>query len=126
MTTTSTLDSPTRIAHGRVELAFTLELAPGNDSALVRTLALLHRRRCRVIEAGYRSRLNGDDRLDLRLQAPAAHAHCVGAWLSALVDVRQVKASGRSGWPDGHTGDAPRACAEQPTISKGAWSSGNH
>jgi hypothetical protein len=111
MTIASTLDSPTRIAHGRVELAFTLELEPGNHSALLRTLALLHRRRCRVIEAEYRSRLNGDDRLDLRLQAPAAHAHCVRAWLSALVDVRRVNAPARSARPDGHTADAP-------TISK--------
>jgi hypothetical protein len=90
MITASTLDSPTRTAHGQVELAFTLELEPGNNSALLRTLVLLHRRRCSLTEAKYRSELNGADRLDLRLQAPAAHAHCVGGWLSALVDVRRV------------------------------------
>jgi hypothetical protein len=108
MTTASTLDSPTRMAHGRIELAFSLELEPGNDSALLRTLVLLHRRCCSVIEAEYRSRHKGDDRLDLRLRAPAAHAHCVGAWLSALVDVRRVIALPAPGRPDGHTGDALR------------------
>jgi hypothetical protein len=104
MTTSSTLDSPARMAHGRVELAFSLELEPGNDSALLRTLVLLHRRCCSVTEAEYRSRHNGDDRLAVRLQAPAAHAHCVGAWLSALVDVRRVIALPASGRPERHSG----------------------
>ena len=97
MITASTLDSPTCTAPGRVELAFTLEFEPGNEGALLRTLALLHRRRCSVIEAEYRSRRKGDDRLDLWLHAPGAHAHCVGAWLSALVDVRRVDALARPG-----------------------------
>jgi hypothetical protein len=92
MTTASTLDSPTRSAYGQVELAFTLELEPDNPTTLLPTLVLLHRRCCSVTEANYRSRLDGHDRLDLRLQAPSAHAHCVAAWLSALVDVRRVVA----------------------------------
>jgi hypothetical protein len=118
MTTASTLDSPARMAHGRVELAFSLELEPGNNSALLRTLVLLHRRCCTVTEAEYRSRLTGDDRLDLRLHAPAAHAHCIGAWLSALVDVRRVNALARPKRPNGHTGETQRPSAEAPTICK--------
>ncbi len=104
MTIASTLDSPPLMKPGQVELAFTVELEPGNDSALLRTLALLHRRCCSVTEADFRSRLKGDDRLDVRLQAPAAHAHCVEAWLSALVDVRRVSFLARPGQPDRHSG----------------------
>jgi hypothetical protein len=92
MTTASTLDSPTRSTPGQVELTFTLEFEPRSQTALLRTLVLLRRRRCDVTEAEYRSRLDEYDRLDLRLQAPSAHAHCVSAWLSALVDVRRVTA----------------------------------
>ena len=97
----STLDSPTRSAYAQVELAFTLELEPANPTTLLRTLVLLHRRCCSVTEADYRSRPDGYDRLDLRLQAPTAHAHSVAAWLSALVDVRRVIALPRQGQPDG-------------------------
>ena len=124
MTTASTLDSPTLMAHEQVELAFRLELEPGSDSALLRTLALLHRRCCSVTEVDYRSRLKGDARLDLRLRAPAAHAHCVGAWLSALVDVRRVNAPARPGQPDGHSGKAQQPCAA-PASSKTASSRGS-
>ena len=91
-TAASTLESPTRSATGQVELAFTLELEPDNPTTLLRTLVLLHRRCCSVTEADYRSRLDGYDRLDLRLQAPTAYAHCVAEWLSALIDVRRVVA----------------------------------
>ena len=101
MTTASTLDSPTRSAYGQVELAFTLELEPDKPTTLLRTLVLLHRRCCSVTEADYRSRPDGYDRLNLRLQAPTAQAHCVAAWLSALVDVRRVIALPRQGQPDG-------------------------
>jgi hypothetical protein len=90
MTTVSTLDSPTRSAYGQVALAFTLELEPNNDNALLRTLVLLHRRCCSVTRADYRSCLKGYDRLDLELRAPTAHAHCVAAWLSALVEVHRI------------------------------------
>ena len=101
MTTASTLDSPTWPASGQIELAFTLELEPDNPTTLLRTLVLLHRRCCTVTEGDYRSRLDGCDRLDLRLQAPSAHAHCVAGWLSALIDVRRVIAPPPQGQPDG-------------------------
>jgi hypothetical protein len=79
-----------RSAHGQVELRLTLELDSDSPTALVRTLTLLHRRRCRVTEAEYRSCIAGCDYLDLQVQAPSAHAHCVPAWLSALLEVRCV------------------------------------
>ncbi len=101
MTTASPLDSPTCSASGQIELAFTLELEPDNPTTLLRTLVLLHRRCCSVTVADYRSRLDGYHRLDLRLHAPSAHAHCVAAWLSALVDVRRVIALPPQGQPDG-------------------------
>jgi hypothetical protein len=100
-TAASTLNPPTRSAYDQVELAFTLELESDNPTTLLRTLVLLHRRCCSVTEATYRSRLDGYDRLDLRLEAPTAHAHCVAAWLSALVDVRRVTALPPQGQPDG-------------------------
>jgi hypothetical protein len=79
-----------RPVHGHIELTLTLELDPDRPAALLRTLVLLHRRRCRVSEAEYRSRIDGRDYLNLRVQAPPAHAHCVPAWLSALLEVRCV------------------------------------
>jgi len=90
MTTALPPHSETQVAHRHVDLALTLELEPDSDTALLRTLVLLHRRRCRVTEAGYRAGTGGYDRLDLRVQAPPGHAHCVPAWLSALVEVRRV------------------------------------
>jgi hypothetical protein len=90
MTTALPPQPETATASGHVELAFTLELDPGSPAALLRIVGLLHRRRCRVIEAGYRSRIDRDDRLKLRIEAPWAHAHCVAAWLSALLEVRHV------------------------------------
>jgi len=88
-----TTASPTaRPAHRPVpvELALTLELEPGSPTALLRTLAVLHRRRCRVTAAEYQSDMSVSDRLSLRVQASSARAHCVPAWLSALVEVRRV------------------------------------
>jgi hypothetical protein len=81
---------PARHPHGLVELTLTIELDPDSPNALLRTLVLLHRRRCRVTEAEYRSRIDGSDYLDLRVQAPPAHAHCLPAWLSTLLEVRCV------------------------------------
>ena len=90
MSTAPPPQPPPRSAHGQVELTLTLELDPDSPTALLRILVLLHRRRCRVTEAEYRSRIDGSDYLDLRVQAPPAHAHCLPAWLSALLDVRRV------------------------------------
>lgn len=90
MTTALPPNSETRVAQSQVELEVELELEPDSESALLRTLVLLHRRCCRVTDAEYRSGIGGRDQLDLRLQAPPAHAHCIAAWLSALVEVRRV------------------------------------
>jgi hypothetical protein len=54
---------------------------------------VLHRRRCRVTGVEYEaapSPAGTPERLNLRLHAPPAHAHCVAAWLSALVEVHRV------------------------------------
>jgi hypothetical protein len=78
-----------------VELELTLELEPGAGSALLRALSVLHRRHCRVTGVEYEAAPSAEgapERLNLRLHAPPAHAHCVAAWLSALVDVRRVAA----------------------------------
>jgi acetolactate synthase regulatory subunit len=68
------------------EMTLSLELSAESDCALLRALTLLHRRRCRVLEARY----EGAEHLSLVVDAPSRHAHCVEAWLSALVDVRAV------------------------------------
>jgi hypothetical protein len=90
MTTALPPHSDSRVADGQVDLTFTLELEPNNMTALVRTLVVLHRRCCRVTEARYQSGIDGCDRLELRIAAPSVHAHCVPAWLSALVEVQRV------------------------------------
>lgn len=90
MTTALPTHPQTAYVGGQVGLASTLELDPESPTALLRIVALLHRRRCLVTEAVYRSRIDGCAHLDLRIQAPGAHGHCVAAWLSALVDVRHV------------------------------------
>ena len=82
MPVASTPASPT-------ELTLSVELQTGSECGLLRAFTLLHRRRCHVLEARY-STAAGADRLTLRIQAPPRHAHCVEAWLSALVDVRAV------------------------------------
>jgi len=82
--------SDTCVADGQVDLTLTLELEPDSATALVRTLVVLHRRCCRVTDARYQSGIGGYDRLNLRVLAPPVHAHCVPAWLSALVEVRSV------------------------------------
>lgn len=76
-----------------VELALSLELQPGSETALLRTLTLLHRRRCQVLEARYDASEAGGDRLTVRVAAPPRHAHCVASWLSALIEVRAVVGS---------------------------------
>jgi acetolactate synthase regulatory subunit len=73
------------------ELSLSVELRPGSENGLLRALTVLHRRRCRVLEARYGSA--GDaNRLALRVEAPPRHAHCLERWLSSLVDVRAVVA----------------------------------
>jgi hypothetical protein len=81
---------PPTTAGNQVELELALEIEPESPTALLRIVALLHRRRCQVTEARYRSRINGSGHLELRIDAPRAHAHCVTAWLSALLEVHNV------------------------------------
>lgn len=85
---TTPASSPSNTSRAVTELELSLELETGAQSALVRALTLLHRRRCRVVEAHY----DRTDHLTVVVQAPARHAHCVQAWLSALVDVAAVTA----------------------------------
>jgi hypothetical protein len=73
------------------ELTLSIELETGSERGLLRALTLLHRRRCRVLEARYRIAADAD-LLTLRVQAPPRHAHCVEAWLSGLLEVRAVAA----------------------------------
>jgi hypothetical protein len=70
------------------ELALTLVLDGASDSALLRVMATLHRRRCRVTAAGFRSECG---ELELRLQAAPVHARRIEQWLQALVEVRHVR-----------------------------------
>lgn len=95
------------------ELALSLELHAGSECGLLRALTLLHRRRCRVLEARYDSPPGAPERLSLRIQAPARHAHCLEAWLSSLIDVRAVRA---------HV-SATGASAGSPTSGSSAGSS---
>jgi hypothetical protein len=78
------------------ELALTVELEQDSGFGLLRAISLLHRRRCRVVSVDYRSGAGPHDRLDLRVEAPPLHAHCVEAWLSALVEVRRVDSTSAS------------------------------
>jgi hypothetical protein len=89
MTTASPTTPDTRRT-APVELTLTLELEPDSPTALLRTLAVLHRRRCHVTTAEYRADIDVGDHLSLRVQASSTRAHCVPAWLSALVEVRRV------------------------------------
>jgi len=62
---------------------------------LARVLALLQRRRCRIVSVEY---LAGDRhapaRLVVGIDAPSMHAHCVEPWLRNLVDVVDVEQIG--------------------------------
>jgi hypothetical protein len=70
------------------ELALTLVLDGASDCALLRVVATLHRRRCRVTAAGFWSE-RGE--LELRLLAAPVQARQIERWLEALVEVRQVR-----------------------------------
>jgi hypothetical protein len=68
-----------------------VQLGP-QAGAVVRILALLQRRRCRVTRVDF---LAGDrhrpGHLLIGCEAPAAHAHRVEHWVRALVDVQAVE-----------------------------------
>jgi acetolactate synthase small subunit len=72
-------------------LTMTLEVHDGPD-VLVRVLTMLRRRRCEIGRVDYLARdRHHPGRLVVAVEAPAAHAHCVEAWLRNLVDVVDVR-----------------------------------
>ena len=74
-------------------LTLTLELEHRSESALLRAISLLHRRRCRITRVEYRSGTGPCDRLTVWVEAPRLHAHRVEAWLAALVEVHGVNST---------------------------------
>ena len=80
--------SPTR---AQTELHLSLELERDSGSALLRVVATLHRRRCRVLHASFRPAAHGRDELDLVVQAPGPYAARVEHWLRGLIDVRRAE-----------------------------------
>jgi hypothetical protein len=125
MTTALPSKSDTRAADGQVDLTLTLELEPDSTTALVRTLVVLHRRCCRVTEARYQSGIGGCDRLDLRVLAPPVHAHCVPAWLTALLEVRRVIAVPDHGRSIAHVSPASPDAARAMTAGRAIGGLGN-
>ncbi len=97
MTTTTAEPAPADPAVPRV-LALEVADAP---SALTRVLVVLQRRRCRVTRVEFAASQDARDpgRLLLGIDAPPRHAHCVEAWLSALVDVLAVEPLAGDGAP---------------------------
>jgi acetolactate synthase regulatory subunit len=92
MTPSSTLASPPASAVvDRRHLV--IELHGSAHSTLLRALAMLHRRRFRVLWLRYTATGLPAHRLDAVVEGPASHAHRLEAWLSALVDVRAVTSS---------------------------------
>jgi prephenate dehydratase len=72
-----------------------LEMDESPDG-VVRVLTLLRRRRCRITSIEFRD----VDRhfrglFVIGIEAPAAHAHCVRAWLENLVEVLAVESINR-------------------------------
>ena len=70
-----------------------LQITAGQE-VLVRVLGLLQRRRCRVLQVDY---VAGDrhypGRLQIGVEAPIGHAHCLEAWVGNLVDVLGVRSA---------------------------------
>ena len=64
----------------------------GRGDVLVRALALLRRRGCRIVAVDFHEAdRHGPGRFDVCVEAPARTGHCIEAWLSALVDVVEVR-----------------------------------
>jgi hypothetical protein len=73
-------------------LVLTVLMEPGDDSAPLRVLSLLARRRCRVRRASFA--LGGGREgpvMRLELDPPAGREATVLRWISAIVPVRQVE-----------------------------------
>ena len=66
----------------------------GRDDVLVRALALLRRRGCRIVAVDFLTAdRHGPGRFEVCVEAPPRTEHRIEAWLAALVDVVE----GRSG-----------------------------
>jgi acetolactate synthase regulatory subunit len=66
----------------------------GEPDVLVRVLALLRRRGCRIVAVDFHDGdRHGPGRLELSVDAPARIEHRLESWLLGLVDVLEVRAS---------------------------------
>jgi hypothetical protein len=72
------------------QIHLALELEPDSDTALLRVVSTLHRRRCRVLHASFHGDAEDFDQLELHVQAPGPYASRVEHWLRALIDVRRA------------------------------------
>jgi acetolactate synthase regulatory subunit len=64
----------------------------GRDDVLVRALALLRRRGCRIVAVDFHEAdRHGPGRFEVCVDAPPRTEHRIEAWLSALVDVLEVR-----------------------------------
>lgn len=64
----------------------------GRGDVLVRALALLRRRGCRIVAVDFHEAdRHGPGRFNVCVEPPPRTEHCVEAWLSALVDVVEVR-----------------------------------
>jgi acetolactate synthase regulatory subunit len=64
----------------------------GRGEVLVRALALLRRRGCRIVAVDFHEAdRHGPGRLDVCVEAPPRTEHRIQAWLEALVDVVEVR-----------------------------------
>lgn len=78
------------LARSTTRRSLIVELDPEASSGLLRTISLLHRRQCHVVRAEYVADPGAPARLELSVDAPSVHAHCLEGWLRSLVDVRTV------------------------------------
>jgi acetolactate synthase regulatory subunit len=89
LTATAPTTAPARSAD-RTRL-YDVDLVGDDPEALVRVLATLRRRRCRITSVSF---TEGDrhrpHQLVLGIEAPPAHAHVVTSWIERLVDVAAV------------------------------------
>ncbi len=80
----------------RVDVALT----SGSETALLRVLSTLNRRRCKVKRAFFAGAASADsafcDELDLLIEAPTFYADQVVHWLNALLDVRSATVLAKS------------------------------
>ena len=73
---------------------FAVETTTGRGDVLVRALALLRRRGCRIVAVDFlEADRHGPGRFDVCVEAPPRTEHRIEAWLSALVDVVEVRSA---------------------------------